>query len=425
MKATGSIVAIGLVAFFVGCDAPAPSARPTATAVVGTSTAAPEAASAAVAPKARKTTPPAIAIGNLSSQINTLTRLVADKPRDVGMRRKLIALLSQRADLLGRVADLTEVTALGEQAVALSPNDATAYLLRAKTRAAVHRFADALEDLAEAGKRGASADDTEPVRASILVGLGQYDEAMPRIRAAREKHPTIMTLGVEAQLLGKMGKTTEADALFAQADQSFRNNTPLPLAWLYFQWGAMWDHAGDRAKAERFYRAAVERLPLYAHAVGHLAALIPPAEAVPLVEAVLASSDDPEYLAVMASLRRKLGQAEEADALLARAKEGYRVLLERHPQAYADHAGWFWLAVAGDPEAAIEVARLNLKTRPAPEAFELLVAALHAAGSKDEACEEAERGLAHPYPSPGLRRVAARALRACGREEAAQRASGG
>ena len=54
-----------------------------------------------------------------------------------------------------------------------------------------------------------------------------------------------------------------------------------------------------------------------------------------------------------------------------------------------------------------------------PDAYELYIAALLEAEQNDEACTQADAGLAHKYPSRGLKLYAANAYAACGKKDKA------
>ena len=384
-------------------DAPAPPL-----ALSSSATAAPTATAA------RVLTPADMAVKNLDKAIADLERALRAKPNPI-VEQKLIGLLLQRASRIGRVSDFDRAVALGVR----ERDDETSAGLLAKARvlAAVHRFEEALAALAKAEKAGTPAEQLHGARASIMVALGRYDEALDHAAKATARLERTGNLVVEAGILGRMGKIAEAEAKFSEAEKAFRGVSPIELAWLHFERGSMWDRAGERDKAQGDYQRAVETLPQFAHAAGHLAAFLPDAEAEALLARVIETSDDPEYRAMLGAVknRRKPGSG---DALIEEAKKGYAALMQKHPLAFADHAGWFHLQI-GDVDRAVEVAELNLKNRPSPEAFELAITALSAAGERDEACRVAERAMAFAYPSPGSKRAAAKAFEACGMKDRA------
>ena len=128
-----------------------------------------------------------------------------------------------------------------------------------------------------------------------MQAKGRYDEALGLRRAARLSRPDVITTGAEAALLAEMGRTEEAEALFVGAQLLHRDTAALPISWLYFQHGTMWERNGQQERARALFRAANERFPAYAHAAGHLALLEPPERAIELLRPLADGSEDPEY----------------------------------------------------------------------------------------------------------------------------------
>ena len=181
----------------------------------------------------------------------------------------------------------------------------------------------------------------------------------------------------------------------------------------------MWDRAGDKGRARALYQQAIGKLPGYAHAVAHLAALLPTAQAVALLSPVAKSANDPEYAAMLAVLMNQ-ERPGAGTQLLKGATAGYTQLLKRHPAAFADTRAGFTSDMLKDADKAVEeIAEENVKAREVPEAYELLVAAQLGANAAIKACASAEKGLALKYPSLSLKAVAAKAFEQCGRKDRA------
>jgi hypothetical protein len=66
------------------------------------------------------------------------------------------------------------------------------------------------------------------------------------------------------------------------------------------------------------------------------------------------------------------GHTEEAQAWRAKADARYDEWLERHQDAFADHAAEFWLTIGGDIERALRLARHNLSLRQTARASALV-----------------------------------------------------
>src|SRR3954464_8077746 len=107
------------------------------------------------------TTAGAIAIANLDHQI-----------RQSGENDGGVELLLLRSRLLADYEALDRVTAIAEGRSAAAGE----LLQRARTRSAVHRFADGLADVEQAELEGARSEEVVNLRASILVATGRANE---------------------------------------------------------------------------------------------------------------------------------------------------------------------------------------------------------------------------------------------------------
>lgn len=407
-----------LIAALSGCsceEPPAPASgsasAPISASVASASASAPEPSPTLY--KAR-TTSASIELNNLDSQIEATDLRLQKTPNDVALRGQLVGLLLLRARVLGWSADLLRARDLAEETVTLAPDTHDSYFLRARGRAATHKFVEALADLDEAEKRLAAstlskmkegpmiADAILGTRISVLVGQGQYDNAEGLLKERLQRVSTTLTLGDYAALLGRMGRLQEADAKFLEAEQKFRSISPTPLMDLYFDRGRMWERAGDLTLATKLYQAAMKRMSVSVHVATHLAQLIPPAEGVALLEPLTGRSDDGDLFAQLGTLKNLISPG-TGDADLAKAGALYDEHYAKLPEAYADHAGWFWAGPGKDPTKAVAAAKVNLKERQTAEAYELAIAAGEAAKDAAFTCEAKKGAEALKYSSPKLK----------------------
>ncbi len=365
------------------------------------------------------TTSGRIALDNLDGQIRVVGAEVAKKPGQLPLRARLVALLGTRGQYVGQLADYERAAVLGEDAVKRAPHSAKAYLLRATTRSILHRFGDALADLVRAENLGLHGDRIDGARATILQAEGRYREVLPlRQKLAKSRHD-LRSLGALAVLYGQMGDTRKATGLFAEAQKHFRDVSPLPVAWLYFQEARMWERVGHVNRARALYAAAVDRVPGYAHATAHLAMLERPARAIALLRPLAARSDDPEYAAELSLLLSDAGQKDPASALEKKAEQRYAELEKKYPDAFANHAAMFWLGPGKNPAQALDWAKHNLALRQNDEAYSLVLRAALASGSRDDECAFARQAAAFKYAGAPLHLLAAKAFAACGQDGSA------
>jgi len=343
------------------------------------------------------TTNGALALVNLSAQIDGMAvpagRANSTAPLAVAQQAALVDLLTLRGHLLGRVADYERAAQLAECMVRNAPDDSAALLARARTRATLHRFAEAMADLDAAGRTGAEQAALDAERASILQAVGCHAEARALLWSAAPHQSDFTVLSALAVFQAERRETAEAEHLFGEARAAHRGVSPFPLAQLDFRRGVMWLREGDLPTARSWFDAARRRVPGYAPATGHLAEvdllLGDPETAAARLRPLMETSDDPEHPAHLALALRAAGRHQEAWPWRDRAAERYEELVTRHPEAYADHAADFWLMVGGDVDRGLQLALQTLVMRQTSRSYALVRRA-----------REASRGLAHDASGP-------------------------
>ncbi|MGW0709508.1 tetratricopeptide repeat protein [Streptomyces sp. NPDC002643] len=271
----------------------------------------------------------------------------------------LVDLLALSGHFLGRVADHELAARLAEQSVCEAPEDGVALLARARSRAALHRFAEAMADLDAAERAGAARGAVDRERATVLGAVGCHAEAHARLRDASAHGSGFTRSAAAAVVLAELGEAAEAEQAFEEARRLHREVSPFPLARLDFRRGVMWRRRGDLATAREWFEAAVRRVPGYAPAIGRLAevALLrgDPEAAVDLLRPVVETSDDPEYAARLVLALRAVGHHREARTWQDRAAERYDELVRNHPEAYTGPAAHFWLTTGADLDRGIRL----------------------------------------------------------------------
>jgi len=324
---------------------------------------------------ARETTAGVIAIANLDAQI-------AQAGNSSGAEDLLLA----RARYLADYDALERASVLTEQ----QPVSAKALLQRARTRAALHRFSDALHDVEAAEVEGADRDQTMPLRASILIATGRADKVRLPLEAEVKQHPGLASRTMLATAYAMLGRLREADQLYAAALADLHTTLPFPYAWICFARGLMWAEQGqDLARAEGFYRQALSYLPEFAAANINLAEIEAARgetpSAIERLTSVIKAADEPEAYALLGSLHLRIGHLEQGRQEIKRARQRFDVLLMRAPLAFADHAAEFYLGQGHDAERAWELALQNLHNRETARSVALAVKAALASGRQEEA----------------------------------------
>jgi len=328
-----------------------------------------------------------IALLNLQAQIDGL------EGHDTSAEAAtLIDLLILRGLILGRISDYERAAQLADRLVHYPVSDAAAYMARARTRAAFHRFSEALDDLDHADRISSQDIPAKQERAAILQALGRYDEALVTYEDAADRPGRFQHAAALAGLWADRGETDTAQRLYLESLRSYRGVSPFPLALLDFQLGTMWMRHGRLKEARNCFEAAIRRVPAYAAAQGHLAEveadLGEPEAAIARLYRLAAASDDPDYAAQLACILGEMGRNDEASGWCRLAAERYDELTAVHPAAFADHAAEFWLGVGNDLPKGLRFAEFNLRVRKTPRAYDLVAQALDAktAGEASARC---------------------------------------
>lgn len=364
------------------------------------------------------TTDGLLARSNLEAMIDGRKAIVARDPSSGASRLTLVTLLQARASTYGRVEDLERAQEVAEQGVLLAPGSPDAWLARAASRAALHRFKEASADLDRALAIGGEPEAIAAQRASVALARGEFDTAVGVLRARADREPNMATLSALGVGLAESGDAAGASRAFSRAVASYRDTSPFPVAFVDFQEGLLAERTGDLARAAERYRAVVRRLPGHAQGAVHLASVEMALGRLDAAEEALRTlvpqASDPEILSTRSELARRRGDAATAAREESATRARYLALLERHPDAFADHAARFFLD--RDPAEALRWANHNLEVRQTPDAFDLaLTAALRAQDGRAR-CELSRRAGALAVRPVRLRSLVSAGLAACNEE---------
>jgi len=365
-----------------------------------------------------------LALSNLDSQIAGIEKQAGRPGSAPGLDGRLASLLLLRGQILGRTADYQRADNLAAAAVEAAPKSPEARQVLASVHATLHRFAAAEQALASAEALGVNPRELEAARAGVLEATGRTEEALVIRERDAAAHPMLATQVALATLVAQLGQDEKAAQLFVSAQDGYRDTSPFPLAYAYLQEGLAAERRGKLSRARELFEAALERVPGYAPTASHLAGALPSMgqrqQAATVLEALIKTSDDPEFVGQLAVLLRDEGRKQEAEVLFNRAESAYEKLLSKMPDAFGEHAARFYLARGHRADRALALARANLSGRPTPQAFGLAIDASVAAGDPREACVFADSLRTRKPLTVAARVYVARAYHVCGRRNEAQ-----
>jgi tetratricopeptide (TPR) repeat protein len=322
-----------------------------------------------------QTTDGSIALRNLDAQIEGLQAEAVSGYSTAETQLCLIDLLVLRGQTRGRIADYRRAEQVANQFVR-ETGSAESFLGRARIHALFHRFPDGLDDLDIAQDLSIDEQTVEEECAAIFQGLGRYDEALALRQQAVARCVNFESLAALVGLYAERGAIETAQQLHVESQLRYHGVSPFPLALLDFQIGQMWMHLGEWKKAQKLLQFAVQRVPAYAPAQGHLgeveAEIGDRENAVARLYPLAMSSDDPDYASQLARILQDLGRIEESRHWCRLAATVYASLAVEYPEAFADHAAEFWLGPGANPDKALQLARINFATRKTRRSYALL-----------------------------------------------------
>ena len=332
-------------------------------------------------------------LGALDHQI-AFARGQLEKREDLPLKwALLIDQLAERARLTGEWDDWAAAEAAARRAFETNPT-APPRLAKANLDFSLHRLDAAL---------GADDDD---LRAAIAMERGDYATALVGFRRSHAAEPNHTSLARLAMHAGHTGDPAGAEALFRQAQVAYHGRSHRPRAWLALQLGLLALDAGRYDLALAHYRdadAAMTGWWLVREHVAEAERLAGrPETAREIYAALVAETQNPEFMDALALTLRDLGRDDEANRWVAEAGRAWDRRIAQFPEAAWGHALDHWLLLTDDAERALDLAQRNEANRPNGEASLKLAAALRKAGRLDEARARVAAVRSSGWRSPAL-----------------------
>ena len=318
-----------------------------------------------------------IAVINLeSARRRSWNRFLADPLRE-GVAETVVEQEQLTAQFVGDVQALDRLEALVGQLAQVEGASARAALVQAQVASMMHRFADARHLLARADIGGAPSADVNRVRLNVDQACGaNLGKVLDERRETARKFGRTEDLLALGALLADLREFDDADRIYGQALEAYREISPFPVAWVCFQLGTLWGELvpePQTARAARWYRTAIDCLPSYTKARVHLAEIYVSSGRASEAEALLIpaiSSGDPEVHWRLADVLASQKRYAEAEVHMRAAQSGFEALLERHLLAFADHGAEFYAGGGNNWRRALDLACVNLANRQTLRAFE-------------------------------------------------------
>ena len=188
-----------------------------------------------------QTTDGDIAVINLeSARRRSWSRFYQD-PLRMGVAETVVEHEQLSAQFVGDLTALDRLEFLAKQLSQTDAASARIALVQAQVASMMHRFAEARHDLDQAEIGGAQEADVRRLRLSIDQACGTDLD-----RVLRERRETVRNSGaIEDQmalggLLADLREFGDADRIYKQALQNYRDVSPFPVAWVCFQLGVLW-----------------------------------------------------------------------------------------------------------------------------------------------------------------------------------------
>jgi tetratricopeptide (TPR) repeat protein len=304
----------------------------------------------------------------------------------------------------GRPEDLLALGSDVDAATARFPTWPDLRLLRATIGLGVHRA-----DVAAAALRAPGLTAQPPgqvLAADIALFTGDYPAARAGYRRAAQQDPLWDTTARLAAVAVATGSWTEADDLYAAAEEEITAKQMRAFAWVRVQRADLAGATGDLERAGRLLADADRAYPDWWYVAAHRAALDLSLErwvqAVDGYRGVLADVDRPEFREALGTAFAGAGQPECAAECHAFAVSAYLASVARGEVHYLHHLATFHADVRPHPGAALAWARQDAELRRSGPTLSLLAWCLHLAGRRTEALAVLDEAFALGAGDPVL-----------------------
>ena len=260
-----------------------------------------------------------------------------------------------------------------------------------------HRLADVRIDL-ETGRGLSDTTQGRALHADLDFQEGRYDEARRGYDAVINDDLTWDNLARLAYFKWKLGDTTGADDLYAQAEDELTAKEMRHYAWIELQRGVLDLRQGRYQDAQAHYDRADHAYSGYWLVDDHKAELLGAQgraeEAAQLYEKVIARAPKPELQQALGELYDAMGQSDKAEACYDKTLAAYLDSAECGDVHFYHHLVDFYADVREQGTEAVKWARKDIELRRNFSTLAALAWALYRADEFVEARDTMTEALA-------------------------------
>ena len=356
-------------------------------------------------------------IGRIEQALDEFGDDVIDRAADTEQITRYAWRRYQKAAVAGDLKELTPVDGVLDRAIARLADPSDLYLLKANLAFKLHRL-DRVRSALAAAPTVRESREARMLAADLAFQEGRYDAARIGYDQSLEEERSWDGLARLAHFLFRMGDAPGAEGLYEEAQDSLTAKQMRPFAWLETQRGLMDFQRGRFAEAERRYSNADKAYPGYWLVKEHIAEVYGAqgryADAVALLESIVASVDRPDLEQAIGELCDLAGRVESATAWKRKALAAYLRSAQAGETHYYHHLVDYYADVVDDGAEATYWAMKDIELRENFSTQAALAWALYRAGRLQEAVHWIGRALGSGVCSAKLYHQAAQIQLAAG-----------
>ncbi|ARN76846.1 hypothetical protein BST97_01875 [Nonlabens spongiae] len=330
-------------------------------------------------------------IGEINTEIDSLKKVLDDRPNNILDLAKVASLLDERFDLKANVEDLNESVRFRESVTkktAIKPEGAQRMLAQSYIKQ--HRFKDA-DSVMKSFTQEYASRESKYVLFDVAMELGRYDEAEKLLDELKNDsdYNYLIRSAKWNDYIGRLDNTIIAmEKALKLAESS--GNTGWKL-WSYSNIADYYGHDGQVEKSYDHYLKTLEIDPGNTYALKGISWVAfskdgQAEQALQIINKLQERHPSPDYLLSKAELMEFMGKEKDTDAL----KSEFITRVNRPEYGEMYNAYLIEELASGSDEEkskSLEIARKEIENRATPETYDLLGLALLENGQNEEALE--------------------------------------